>query len=193
MNADQQWAPVVEDDEAALIEAARRGDRDAYGRLVRAHLPRALAVAHGIVRNRADSEDLAQDAFVRAYAHLGQFRTGAPFAPWLFRIVTNLALDLVKHRRRIREEELGDTHAAPRSSEADVAASANEKLRRIDAALEALPEMQGIVARLSIVEELEHADIAAALGITEGTVRSHLSHARAALRERLSDLYEVSE
>ncbi|MHB0969097.1 MAG: RNA polymerase sigma factor [Thermoanaerobaculia bacterium] len=192
MRPEQEPARDVGNDEAALIEAARRGDRDAYGQLVRRNLPRALAVAHGIVRNRADAEDLAQEAFVRAHAHLERFRPGAPFAPWLFRIVTNLALDLLKHRGRLREEELGETHAAPRATEADTAAHANEKLRRIDAALELLPEMQRIVARLSLVEELEHADIAAALDITEGTVRSHLSHARAALRAKLSDLYEVS-
>lgn len=192
MSPEQEPARDGENDEASLIEAARRGDRDAYGQLVRRNMPRALAVAHGVVRNRADAEDLAQEAFVRAYAHLERFRPGAPFAPWLFRIVTNLALDLLKHRSRVREEELGETHAAPRATDADAVAHANEKLRRIDAAIESLPEMQRLVARLSLVEELEHADIAAALDIAEGTVRSHLSHARAALRARLSDLYEVS-
>lgn len=192
MSPEQEPARDGENDEASLIEAARRGDRDAYGQLVRRNMPRALAVAHGVVRNRADAEDLAQEAFVRAYADLERFRPGAPFAPWLFRIVTNLALDLLKHRSRVREEELGETHAAPRATDADAVAHANEKLRRIDAAIESLPEMQRLVARLSLVEELEHADIAAALDIAEGTVRSHLSHARAALRARLSDLYEVS-
>ena len=60
----------------------------------------------------------------------------------------------------------------------------------IDAAIEELPEMQRVVARLHLVEELEHAEIAAMTGLTDGTVRSHLSHARAKLKDKLADLYD---
>jgi RNA polymerase sigma-70 factor (ECF subfamily) len=65
----------------------------------------------------------------------------------------------------------------------------NEIARRIDAALETLPEMQRVVARLHLVEQFEHQEIAAMMGLSDGTVRSHLSHARKKLQEKLADLY----
>lgn len=190
MRMAEERQPAADDD--ALLAAAQAGDRDAYGELVRGHMPRALAVAHAVVGNRADAEDVAQEAFVRAFRNLSRFRPGAPFAPWLFRITTNVALDVLKHRRRSREEDLDDSHRARAADDADAGAVANERARRIAAAIEALPEMQRLVARFSLIEELGHDEIAAILDISEGTVRSHLSHAKQTLRSKLSDLYEVT-
>jgi len=175
--------------EQRAIDAVKRGDASAYDYLVSKYMKRVVSIAWGIVRNAHDAEDLAQEAFVKAYQTIGRFKTGQPFGPWIYRIVTNLALDVVKHRKRFRQEELRDVEPAARRDEADLPAQSNELAERIDDAIESLPEMQRVVARLYLVEEFGHAEIAAMTGLSEGTVRSHLSLARGKLKDRLSDLY----
>jgi len=175
--------------EQRAIDAVKRGDASAYDYLVSKYMKRVVSIAWGIVRNAHDAEDLAQEAFVKAYRTIGRFKTGQPFGPWIYRIVTNLALDVVKHRKRFRHEELRDVEPAARRDDADLAARSGELAVRIDAAIESLPEMQRVVARLYLVEEFGHAEIAEMTGLSEGTVRSHLSLARGKLKERLSDLH----
>lgn len=175
--------------EQRAIDAVKGGDPSAYDYLVSKYMKRVVSIAWGIVRNAHDAEDLAQEAFVKAYQTIGRFKTGQPFGPWIYRIVTNLALDVVKHRKRFRHEELRDVEPAARRDEADLPARSGELAARIDAAIESLPEMQRVVARLYLVEEFGHAEIAEMTGLSEGTVRSHLSLARGKLKERLSDLH----
>ncbi len=179
--------------EQRAITAVKNGDAGPYDYLVSKYMKRVVSIAWGIVRNAHDAEDLAQEAFVRAFQSIDRFKPGEPFGPWIYRIVTNLALDVLKHRQRFRHEEIRESLPASRTDRADLPATANELGRRIDEAIESLPEMQRVVARLYLVEHFEHAEIAAMAGLTEGTVRSHLSLARAKLRERLSDLYEASD
>lgn len=183
---------MIDDDssEARVIARVQDGDAEAYDVLVSKYLRRVVSIAFGIVRNAQDAEDLAQEAFVKAYQSIGRFRTADPFGPWIYRIVTNLALDVVKHRRKFRHEEIGEAEPAARRDDAELPAMSNDIASRIDAALRELPEMQGVVARLHLVEELEHAEIAAVTGLSAGTVRSHLSLARAKLKEKLADLYD---
>ncbi len=175
--------------ENRAIEGVKAGQAAAYDYLVSKYMKRVVSIAWGIVRNAHDAEDLAQEAFVKAYQTIDRFRSGEPFGPWINRIVTNLALDVVKHRSRFRKEELRETEPAPRRDSAQLAAESSELSSRIDDAIESLPEMQRIVARLYLVEQFGHAEIAAMTGLTEGTVRSHLSLARGKLKEKLADLY----
>ena len=121
---------------------------------------------------------------------LSQFLTSERFGPWIYRIVTNLALDVMKHRMRFRSEELSAAEPAARRDAADLKAAAGEIAQRVDRALESLPQMQRVVARLSLVEGFDHSEIANMMRLSEGTVRSHLSLARGKLREQLADLYE---
>ncbi|HEY0159749.1 MAG TPA: sigma-70 family RNA polymerase sigma factor [Thermoanaerobaculia bacterium] len=177
----------LERDAIARVQA---GDAGAYDYLVSRDLGRVVSLAYSLVRNANDAEDLAQEAFVKAFQNIGRFRGGEPFGPWVCRIVTNAALDVLKHRRKFRHEELADSAPAPRRDGAELPAMSGEIARRIDLALEALPGMQRIVARLHLIEELEHGEIAAVTGLAEGTVRSHLSLARKKLKENLADLYD---
>jgi RNA polymerase sigma-70 factor (ECF subfamily) len=179
--------------EKQAIESVRHGDPDSYGYLVGKYSKRVASVAWSIVRNSHDAEDLAQEAFVRAYENIGRFRTGEPFGPWIYRIVTNLALDVVKHRARVRNEEIGDAIPAERRDNADLPARQGELAQRIHRALATLPEMQQRVARLHLVEEFSHAEVAGMMNLSEGTVRSHLSLARRKLREQLADIYGGSD
>lgn len=176
--------------ERRAIDAVKRGDHAAYDYLITKYMKRVVSIAWGIVRNAHDAEDLAQEAFVKAFQTMNRFKSGEPFGPWIYRIVTNLSLDVMKHRTRFRHEEISDAEPATRRDRADLAAATNEIGSRIDIAIQSLPEQQRIVARLYLVEEFDHGEIAAMTGLTEGTVRSHLSLARRKLKEQLADLYE---
>lgn len=175
--------------ESQAIAAVKLGDRNAYDYIVQKYAKRVVSMAWGIVRNAGDAEDLAQEAFVKAFESIGRFRGGEPFGPWIYRITTNLALDVMKHRTKFRDEELSGEEPAARRDDAELPALAGEIGRRIDQAIESLPAMQRVVARLFLVEEFEHAEIALMTGLAEGTVRSHLSLARKKLREQLADIY----
>ncbi len=175
--------------ESQAIAAVKGGDHHAYDYLVGKYMKRVVSVAWGIVRNATDAEDLAQEAFVKAFESIDRFRSGEPFGPWIYRITTNLALDVMKHRTKFRHEELSGQEPAARRDAAELPALAGEIGRRIDQAIESLPAMQRVVARLFLVEEFGHTEIATMTGLAEGTVRSHLSLARKKLREQLADIY----
>src|SRR5688500_1374777 len=86
----------VEPFERRAIEAGSGGDRNGYDYVVSKDAKRVLGIAVGLVRYRHDAEDLAQEAFVRAFRSMDRFRTAESFGPWIFRIVTNLSLDLLR-------------------------------------------------------------------------------------------------
>jgi RNA polymerase sigma factor (sigma-70 family) len=188
---DSRTPPFVDALEAQAIRSVKTGETEPYDYLVTKYMKRVVSIAWGIVRNGQDAEDLAQEAFVKAFQSMNRFRQGQPFGPWIYRIVTNLALDVVKHRRRFQHQALSESEEAPRRDSADLQAVASELASRIDSAIESLPEMQRVVARLYLVEQFDHAEIAGMIGLSEGTIRSHLSLARRKLKDQLSDLYGV--
>ena len=169
--------------ERELVLSAQRGSREAFAELVRAHQRRAYAVARAIVLDHHDAEDAVQDAFLHAYRALARFRPGEPFGAWLHRIVANAALDLQRRRKVRTAGVLPETVALPFHDPAE----SDELQRRLNAALERLPQRQRSVIVLHDVEGFRHAEIGEMLGIPEGTARSDLHHARAALRRMLSD------
>jgi RNA polymerase sigma-70 factor (ECF subfamily) len=176
-------------DENGAIEAFRAGDTAGFEWLAVRYMAKAVMVARGVIRNPADAEDLAQDAFVRAWNSRHRFRSGERFGPWLYRIVTNLALDVLKHRRRIREEPVSVTHESA-EIQPDRFVDGQMLGERIGVALDALPPMQRLVASLFLVDGFDHSEIATMTSLSEGTIRSHLSHARARLRESLRTIAE---
>ena len=177
-------------DEAGAVEAFRSGDLGGLEWLATRYMRDAVAVARGFLKRHSDAEDVAQDAFVRAWHKRDQFRTGDRFGPWLQRIVTTLALDLLKRRRRVQEEEIDVTMPAAAHLQPDEVAGGRQIAAKIASALGNLPPMQRAVASLFLVEGFDHAEISEMLSLSEGTVRSHLSLARKRLRERLQELEE---
>jgi len=180
--------PIVESDsrarERALVQAAQEGDAEAFSALVRLHQRRAYAVARAIVLTHEDAEDAVQEGFLHAYRALERFLPGQPFGAWLYRIVTNAALDLVR-RRKVRDaDQLSETVALPFRDPGE----ADELRRRLTTALERLGERQRAVIVLHDVEGFTHGEIGGMLGIPEGTARSDLHHARTALRRVLKDM-----
>jgi len=170
--------------ERDVVLAAQRGDDHAFAELVRRHERRAYAVARAIVVSHEDAEDAVQEGFLHAYRALDRFRSDQPFGAWLNRIVSNAALDLVR-RRKVRDaDELPDSVALPFRDPGE----ADELRRRLSGALVDLPDRQRAVIVLHDVEGFTHGEIGAMLGIPEGTARSDLHHARAALRRMLKDV-----
>lgn len=170
--------------ERDYVIAAQKGSDDAFAELVRMHQRRAYAVARAIVLSHEDAEDAVQDGFLHAYRALDRFRSDQPFGAWLNRIVANAALDLVR-RRKVREaDELPETVALPFRDPGE----ADELRRRLTDALTKLTDRQRAVIVLHDVEGYTHGEIGQMLGMPEGTARSDLHHARAALRRVLKDV-----
>lgn len=168
-----------ETDEATLIARCRAGDTEAYRILVERHRDRAYGLALRILRSAPDAEEVAQDAFVRAWLGFRDYRGDAAFATWLHRIVARRALDRVAilRSRRAREESLEQV-AEP--SVAGVASSRDS--RRMAQLMETLPDAQRGVVTLFYFEERPVTEIARTLRMPEGTVKTHLTRARASLR-----------
>ena len=173
-------------DETELIRRAQRGDTHAYEELVRAHQGIAFRTAYVIARNASDAEEAAQDGFVKAWRALGRFREGAPFRPWLLRIVANEA----SNRRRSAGRRAGlALRAATQEPSGDAAPSpeaallSSEQRSTLLAAVEQLPEEQRSVVALRYFLGLSEAEVAETLAIPQGTVKSRTARALERLRE----------
>lgn len=170
--------------ERAMVAAAQRGSTEAFGGLVRLHQRRAYAVARAIVPTHEDAEDVVQEAFLHAWRALDRFDPVQPFGAWLHRITANAALDVVRRRKVRAADELNESVAMPFRDPA----VADELGRKLRAALGTLTDRQRAVVVMHDVEGFRHAEIGEMLGIPEGTARSDLHHARAALRRALAEL-----
>jgi len=173
-------------DETELIRRAQRGDTHAYEELVHAHQGIAFRTAYVIARNAADAEDATQDGFVKAWRALGRFREGAPFRPWLLRIVANEA----RNRRRSAGRRAGlalRTATSEPSGEAapspEAALLSAEQRAGLLAAVEQLPDEQQMVVSLRYFLGLSELEVAEALGVPQGTVKSRTARALERLRE----------
>jgi RNA polymerase sigma-70 factor (ECF subfamily) len=174
-------------DEASLLARARRGDASAFEEVVRRHQRRVYAVALRIVRAHDVADDVAQEAFLRAWRSLDRFDLGRPFGPWVCRIAANLAVNHVRSPRA-REEGLPEGHREGASAQPGPlgALLEDEASRVLDRALAALPAEQRAVLVLRCGEEMSYAEIGEALGLSPGTVMSRLFRAREKLARALS-------
>ena len=173
-------------DESELVERARRGDHQAYGELVHAYQAIAFRTAFLIAGGGTEAEDAAQEGFVKAWRALGRFRAGAPFKPWLLRIVANEA-----HNRRrsagrrahlaVRAAAAEPSGGAAPSPEASVVDA--ERRDELLAAVNDLPDDQRVVVALRYFAGLSEEEIAETLGIAQGTVKSRTSRELERLRE----------
>lgn len=176
-------------DDWDLIARCRAGNAAAFEPLVRRHEGPAFAVAVSLLGDRDDAADAVQDAFVRAWAALGGLRPGSQFGPWFRTILRNLCLDRLRAPRR-RDVSLDAVGGRSLADErwAQSAAERHELSARVRAALARLAPEHREVLVLKEMEGLGYAEIAAALGIPEGTVASRLYHARAALKKILMEM-----
>jgi RNA polymerase sigma factor (sigma-70 family) len=170
--------------DGALAARAAAGDRGAFGALVERHQAAVRRLTRAVTGDAHDADDAAQDAFLSALDRIETYDVARPFGPWLMRIATNAAIDLVR-RRAVRRSDALDERAVARGPSPASDAEAAEIRAKLATALRDLPERQRVAVTLFDVEGYSHAEIAAVLEIPEGTVRSDVFHARRALRVAL--------
>jgi len=177
--------------EQELILAARRGDKNAFGQLIRRHQKRLFRFVYGLVGSFDQTEDIVQEAFVKAYSALDTFEAGRDFYPWLSTIARNKALNMIAGEGRKESldkiQEQGFDPAAGDLGPLDRLVN-DEDQRRFYAALKALPEPYRAVFVLRHFEEMSYEEISGQLKIPTGTVDSRLWRARQLLMEALKDL-----
>jgi RNA polymerase sigma-70 factor, ECF subfamily len=179
-------------DESAALLDAQRGDRAAFGELVRVYQRRAYAIAYGFVGNRDDALELAQESFARAYKAMPRFKAGLPFYPWLYRIIKNTCLNHLQRRRRRGETSLDglmDSGYDVATADGDPArhAALGDLRQSIAVAMQRLSPEHREILLLRHFEDLSYTEIAECLEVPKGTVMSRLHAARGRLREVLSD------
>lgn len=180
-----QRAMLNEDCE--LVARSQRGDTDACAQLMGRYRERAYTVAYAVVGDHDEAEDVVQEAFVRAFRAMRDFRQGHSFLQWMRRITVNCAISSLRRRRPQTSENPGGTLlAAPASDPAEEAAATelDEAVRR---ALEDLPLRQRVALTLFALEEMDLESTARAMDCAVGTVKSHIHRARAKLRRALAD------
>jgi RNA polymerase sigma-70 factor (ECF subfamily) len=174
----------------ALVRRAQTGDAEAFSALVVEHQQFVYNLALRVVGNAHEAEDIAQESFVRAWLALPNFRGQAQFRTWLYRIATNLCCNRLPRLRRdllaMGEEEAADLPGEP---EGDPAASveAGERRAFLHRQIAALPESYRLVVGLRYQQEMSYEEIAVALSLPVGSVKTGLFRARARLREALRE------
>ena len=189
-------------EEKSLIESARHGDAEAFEHIVRHYMPKALAFARQMTGNAEDAQDLAQEAFLKAYRGLPNFKGDSSFGTWFYRILSNICMDSLRKTvflKRIfffsvqEEDDEGESllEQAPdpkSGSRPDENIKQRELRAAIEKALKALPPRQKAVFLLKHNEEMKIAEIASVLKISEGAVKAHLVRAVTALRKQMKGL-----
>jgi RNA polymerase sigma-70 factor, ECF subfamily len=178
-------------DELTLARA-RRGETPALSELIRHYQRPVFALCGRLMcaRSPAQVEDVAQEAFIRVIRGIGKFDPGGParLSTWILTVATRTCLNAMRGRRR--EEPLDPEGPAGRAeaegASPEQSALAEERRRRVEAAMGGLPEDMRAVLVLRAYHDLDYPEIAAALELEVGTVKSRLSRARAALREALA-------
>ena len=171
-----------------VVRAVLRGERDAFSRLVQRYQARLFGLVLMMVRDRAAAEDVTQDAFVRAYAHLEMYDERRPFYPWLATIAVRLAQNqLALRARTMRREGTSLDDAPDQGVDARGLATLleDERSRALWSEVSALPSGERTAVLLHYRQDLPVGDVARALGVTAGTIKTLLFRARRRLRERL--------
>jgi RNA polymerase sigma-70 factor (ECF subfamily) len=178
------------DDE--LMRLAGSGDRAAFSRLVGRHLRRATGVAGRVSGNRADAEEIVQEAFLRAWQKAPDWKAqadrpdGAAFSTWFYRVLVNLCID--RKRKPTADPIEAASEVADEGRDGFDVTHSGEVRRRVAAALQTLPDRQRAALVMCHYEGMTNIDAAQVLDITVGALESLLVRARRALRDALADL-----
>jgi RNA polymerase sigma-70 factor (ECF subfamily) len=190
-------SPTVPTEELVLVKRARQGDLGAYDELVRRYQERIYATIYHMTSNHEDANDLAQEAFIKAYHALKTFKGGSSFYTWVYRIAVNKTINYLKQRKNKAQLSLDDIDFNA-EHDPDLVALISEKTPRrevnlselqekLNAAMQKLSEPHRLVVTLHDVQGLSHEEIAKIMDCNIGTVRSRLFYARQQLQAYLSD------
>lgn len=188
-------------DEKKLLDLAKKGDVEAFESLVEAYQKKVYNIALRMVGNPDDAEEIAQEVFIRIFKSLKNFKGQAQFYTWIYRITSNVCLDELRKRKNKRViyldqeianrdnelgRQIGDESFAP-----DIFAEQNQLKKMINDALQQLPEKHRIILIMRDICGMSYEDIAKALESPIGTVKSRISRARQALKDKLKNKREL--
>ena len=184
-------------EESVLVKRARKGDLGAYDDLVRRYQERIYATVYHMTSNHEDANDLAQEAFIKAFQALKSFKGGSSFYTWVYRIAVNKTINFLKQRKNRLHMSLDDLDFNA-EHDPDLVSLISEKTPRreiglaelqekLNAAMQKLSEPHRLVVTLHDVQGESHEEIAKIMDCNIGTVRSRLFYARQQLQAYLSD------
>lgn len=183
--------PVAETraDEAVLVTAAGNGDGSAFRLLMERHLGSIVSVARRMLRDDAEAEDVAQEAFLRLWRSSATLEIGpAGIRPWLRRVVSNLCLDRVRGQGRVKVvDELPEV---PDPAKQLAGLESQDTQRRVEGAMQKLPDRQRLALTLFHFEGLSQIEIGQVMGVSDEAVESLLSRARRQLKADLKSDWE---
>ena len=171
----------LREDDREAIEACRQGEREAFDRLVERYQRDVYRLCYRYVNNHQDANDMAQEAFLKAYRALSRFRGDSAFSTWLYRIAVNTCLNF-RAARRVPQEELSE-HLADGGAGVAERMQEDERSAQVRKAVARLPEKQRATLILKIYHDLTHEEVARVLGASVGTVQANLFHALGNLRK----------
>ncbi|MBE2248749.1 MAG: sigma-70 family RNA polymerase sigma factor [Myxococcus sp.] len=195
-------------DDITLVQRVRQGDQRAYKLLVERYQRKVYGVALGMVKDKEEARDVAQEAFIKVYKYLEHFKGDASFYTWLYRITVNICIDVLRKKGSTRGTDHLEFDESVRMdvSEANIgalgtrlgtnpqkAALRRELADKITAAIGQIPETHRQILLLREVEGMSYEDLARTLDIPKGTVMSRLFHARLKMQKILSGYLELDE
>ncbi|MFO7891909.1 MAG: sigma-70 family RNA polymerase sigma factor [bacterium] len=186
---DKRGNPVGLNTEMTLIPRAQKGDKQAFKQIVNMYQHRVLKVAHSLVGNSHDAHDVTQEVFIRLYRFLPRFNHNKRFFTWLYRIIVNASYDFLKKENRFRTVPLDHISETNYSMNNPQTMHQKEIKGKIYELLEALTTLQKTAFILRDVEGFSCKETAKIMKSSSGTIRSHLSYARARLRKLLKKYY----
>jgi RNA polymerase sigma-70 factor (ECF subfamily) len=187
--AKPRGTPESRADEAALVAATGRGDSRAYRMLMERHLSTIVSVGRRMLRDDAEAEDVAQEAFLRLWRSSATLEIGpAGIRPWLRRVVSNLCLDRVRGQGRVKTvDELPEV---PEPAKQLAALESQDMQRRVGSAMQKLPDRQRLALTLFHFEGMSQIEIGQVMGVSDEAVESLLSRARRQLKADLKSDWE---
>lgn len=186
----------MEVDEKKLIERASSGDAAAFNLLLGAHEKQMYAVAMRMCRNREDAQDCLQEAMLRTFRAIGSFKGQSSFSTWLYRITMNTCLDELRRRKNKKSTSLDgllDVGWSPQDAgeSPEKHAIMSETHAKLNAAIRELPDDMRAAIVLRDIHGLPYEEIAQALNVNVGTIKSRISRGREKLREKLGGNAEL--
>jgi RNA polymerase sigma-70 factor (ECF subfamily) len=199
--------PSLATDDLTLVKRVRNGDQRAFKLLVERYQRKVYAVALGMLKDKEEAMDVSQEAFVKVYKYLDHFKGDASFYTWLYRITSNICIDIIRKRAGSGGEPVEfDETMHMDVSEANIGALGSrlgtnpqksalrrELAEKIQEALAAVPEKHRAILLLREMEGMSYEDLSRTLDIPKGTVMSRLFHARAKVQKILREYLELDE
>lgn len=179
-----------------VLHDAMKGNTTAFRTVVEAHQAFAYAVAFRFVRDEEDAEDIVQEAFVRLWKNLRNYRQEVKLTTWLYRIIANLCLDFIKSRRgkeKRNKEELTKGYAAADRTTPEKEYERSELMQAILTTADELTPKQKAVFILRDLEGLPVEEVTEILSMSAGNVKSNLFHARQKMAEKLKAFYQTTD